>query len=103
LVKLYQKNDELYGKIMKVYWKDGDSHQCVHCKGNLYNQPIEGMRFVWGLKQHSKLIWEKGSILDPHNGKIYQVRVKKNHDKLLVRAYLGAPILGRTQIWHRVS
>ena len=103
VVSLYIKNKKLCGKIVKVYWKAHESRLCNQCKGELHHQSIEGLPFLWGLSKHSRLIWEKGSILDPHNGKIYRVRIKKNKDKLLVRAYLGRPILGRTQIWQRLS
>lgn len=104
IVKIYQKGTSYFADIVKVYWKENDNKICVHCKDKKrHNQPVEGMNFVWDLKPHSSLLWDNGSILDPHNGQVYKVRMKKNGDVLYVRAYLGVPVLGRTQEWHRYS
>jgi uncharacterized protein (DUF2147 family) len=102
IIKIYKKGEEYRADIVKVYWKDGDHHFCVACKDKIrHNQSIEGMNFLWGLKKHSTMMWDQGHILDPHNGKVYNVRIKQNKDILYVRAFLGVPLLGRTQEWHR--
>lgn len=101
IVQLSKKDGKLQGNIVKVYFKPGDKHVCEDCSGKLKNAPVEGLRFLWGLKEQSKNHWGEGSILDPHNGKIYRARLNVTGDKIYVRAYLGVPLLGRTQIWHR--
>ena len=104
IVKIYKKNNAYFANIVKVYWKKGDQKTCVHCKAPMQkNKPIEGLTLLWNLKPHSRQLWDGGEILDPHNGQVYQVRMKKNGDMLYVRAFLGVPILGRTQEWHRYS
>ncbi len=103
IVKLSEKDGKLQGNIVKVYFKPGDKHFCDDCSGSLKNAPVEGLRFLWGLSEQSKNHWSEGSILDPHNGKIYRARLNIRGDKIYVRAYLGVPFLGRTQIWHRYS
>lgn len=101
IVQLYEKDGKIEGKIQHVYWKKGDNHICVNCKGELKNRPIEGLRFLWDMDQHSKHLWESGYILDPHNGMVYRAKLKQQGQSLYVRAYLGIPMLGRTQQWHR--
>ena len=101
IVKLEKKNGSIEGTIVKVYFKPGDKHFCDDCTGSLKNAPVEGLRFLWGLNKESKNHWNNGSILDPHNGKIYRARMNLQGDTIYVRAYLGVPVLGRTQIWHR--
>lgn len=103
IVQIEEVNHHIQGKIVKVYWKKGDNRICVACHGKLKNHPIKGIRFLWGLEKHSPSLWMNGKILDPHNGQIYQVRIKKQKSNLFVRAYLGIPMLGRTQVWHRFT
>lgn len=103
IIKIVEVGRHIEGQIVKVYWKEKDNHICVACHGKLKNQPIEGIRFLWGLEKTSPNLWMNGEILDPHNGQVYQVRIIKQKNNLFVRAYLGIPILGRTQVWHRYS
>ena len=44
-----------------------------------------------------------GQILDPDDGEIYraEVKLKDQGVKLDLRAYIGIPLLGRTQTWIR--
>lgn len=101
VVVLGLNQNKLEGRIEKVYWKSQQNHLCIHCHGAKKNQAIEGMRFLWNLRQISATEWVDGFILDPHNGKIYRVNIKQQGDILMVRAYLGIALLGRTQKWHR--
>jgi uncharacterized protein (DUF2147 family) len=44
-----------------------------------------------------------GQILDPDDGEIYraEMKLKDQGVKLDLRAYIGIPLLGRTQTWIR--
>lgn len=57
---------------------------------------------MWGVKKQG-IIWDGGSILDPQNGKTYNVKLTLADDgkKLEVRGYMGVSLLGRTQTWQR--
>ncbi|HET6546558.1 MAG TPA: DUF2147 domain-containing protein [Rhodanobacteraceae bacterium] len=103
VIRLSEHNGELEGSIIKVLQSDqGPNPICKECEGERHNQPVTGMRIVWGLKQHGD-DWEGGHILDPHNGKIYRCKMQPSADgsKLEVRGYIGFALLGRTQIWQR--
>ncbi len=92
---------ELYGTIVHVYSQPGDKGICANCPDNFKNKPIEGLRFMWGLKNKGRGVWGDGKILDAKSGKIYNVKLKLVGNKLFVRGYVGVSILGRTQIWVR--
>ncbi len=44
-----------------------------------------------------------GTIYDPNTGKSYQCSITLNGDELLVRGYIGIPILGRTERWTKCN
>jgi uncharacterized protein (DUF2147 family) len=48
-------------------------------------------------------IWT-GSITDPRNGSVYHARLRLGDpNDLLLRGYLGIPLLGQTQTWTKYS
>ena len=100
LVLLKENDGKVVGQIKKVYWKKGDHKICIYCRGENKNKPIEGLTFLWDLRKESPGHWIGGSILDPHDGHVYQANIKKQGEQLFVRAYLGLSFLGRTQVWH---
>ena len=78
---------------------------CVLCSDDRKNQPKVGLEIIrGGQKAEGKDVWEGGKILDPENGKEYSLRLTPidGGRKLEVRGYIGAPILGRTQVWNRI-
>jgi uncharacterized protein (DUF2147 family) len=63
-----------------------------------------GKTIVWGLKQTGASEWAGGSILDPDNGKTYQLSATFQPDGTLrARIYRGIELLGQTKILRRVS
>ncbi len=46
-------------------------------------------------------VWA-GRITDPRDGSVYQARLRMGADgSLLMRGFIGVPLLGKTQTWHR--
>ena len=101
IVKLETVNNELNGVIEKVFPQPGDTGICRFCPGDFKGKPVQGLRFLWGLKAKDSNSWEGGHILDPKSGRIYKLRMTLKGDKLYVRGYIGVSFLGRTQIWTR--
>ncbi|MFM1907227.1 MAG: hypothetical protein RLZZ591_904 [Pseudomonadota bacterium] len=79
---------------------------CGKCTDDRKDKPKIGMEIIrGGKKAEGKDVWEGGKILDPDNGWEYSLRMTPidGGNKLEVRGYIGAPLLGRTQTWIRVQ
>ncbi|MNF15491.1 hypothetical protein D3C80_2181260 [compost metagenome] len=63
-----------------------------------------GMEVLKGLEYNAKTdSYEGGKILDPRQGRLYNVRAKLRSDqkRLHLRGYVGVSALGRNQVWIR--
>ena len=95
----------LQGVVKQVLFSDRGTHPiCEKCDGERHNKPVVGMAIMWGVKKDGD-VWDGGRILDPHNGKVYKVKLsmEDNGRKLDVRGYIGWSLFGRTQTWIRKS
>jgi uncharacterized protein (DUF2147 family) len=106
LVRITDGGGVLTGKVEKILTDKADA-KCVECTDERKDKPVLGMTILRGIKPDAaeKGTWVGGDILDPNNGKIYKVLLKlvDGGKKLDVRGYVGMPMLGRTQTWHRVE
>lgn len=106
IVKIWEENNQLQGKIVKVFYKEGESEKdvCTECKGEDKDKLILGMTILKGFTKDESGMWTGGTILDPKNGNVYKSRLTlSDADTLDVRGYIGLPIIGRSQIWHRIQ
>lgn len=101
VVRLSVSGGTLNGSIVKVYPQPGDTGICSKCPGAFKGKKIQGLEFVWGLKDKGNGVWDGGSILDPKTGKVYRAKITVSGNKLYVRGYIGISALGRTQTWVR--
>jgi len=105
IVQIYIRGGKMYGKILKTWDDDGvtpTNKNCDDCKGALHGKPIIGMQIINGLTRHGDVWKGKKGILDPGNGKVYNVKIwLKNKDELIVRGSIGP--IGRRQQWFRVK
>jgi uncharacterized protein (DUF2147 family) len=101
IVQIYEENGKLFGKIEQLLDPKPDDPDpvCKKCEGDLKDQRILGLRFMWDFKKDGS----GGRILDPDNGKVYKcnLTVKDGGKKLDVRGYIGISLIGRTQTWLR--
>ncbi|MBN1327649.1 MAG: DUF2147 domain-containing protein, partial [Candidatus Cloacimonetes bacterium] len=47
--------------------------------------------------------WKGGTIYDPESGKTYSCTMKLSGDQLEIRGFIGISLLGRTEVWSRIS
>lgn len=102
VVQFFKKSDgKFYGKIIEIL-KDLPFNTCEKCEGSLKGKPLIGLEFVQHL-EHKGKEWINGRLTEPKTGKSYACKAKIN-DKgdLEIRAYIGVPLLGRTQVWSRM-
>lgn len=101
-----ESNNTYTGKIVKVTPRVGYTPRetCNNCPAPYTNQPILGMDILKGLRHvEGTNNYEKGRIIDPLGGKIYDAKVRLNNTgkRLTLRASLGVSVLGRSQTWIR--
>lgn len=105
IVHIVKDGDALRGSIEKLFRLPEEIQDpvCKACAGDRKDKRIVGMTILWDLRAVDGA-WDKGSILDPENGKIYRCKASLSADgqSLTVRGYLGFSLLGRSQTWKRV-
>lgn len=104
-VELYKVDGKLYGKITYLYPREGreENPVCKLCTDDRKDKPLVGLQIVRNLKWDGS-VWKGGTIVDPENGKVYNVKIwvdKNTPDKLNVRGYVGP--FYRTQTWEKVT
>jgi uncharacterized protein (DUF2147 family) len=108
LVRISDQGGVLIGRIEKLLDPQAKPDAvCDKCSDERKGQPIVGLNIIRNVRPNAEdaSTWDGGDILDPNNGKVYRVRLKPvdGGKKLEVRGYIGAPLLGRTQVWQRVE
>ena len=102
IVRIYEEHGALFGKI-EAALKDGEEKEhCDLCRDERKGKPIIGLLVLRGLRKQGDE-YGGGDILDPDTGLVYRckLRLLDEGKRLLVRGYLFAPLLGRSQIWIR--
>ncbi len=105
-VRIVDDGGVLVGRIERLINPAKTDPVCEACTDARQGQPLVGMAILEGVKkQPDEAVWDGGTILDPNDGKTYKVRLtpKDGGKALDVRGYIGLPLLGRTQTWHRAE
>jgi len=94
------------GRIVKLFATAGQNPsgwRCTQCKDDQRNAPVLGITFIKGMRRQG-LTYQDGSILDPRDGSVYDAQMQLTSDgqQLTVRGYLGIPLLGQSEVWHRL-
>ncbi len=108
IFRITESNGVLQGTVVKTFPSDTYVNGvCVKCVGPYQNKRLEGVTLMRGLtaEANNPGNWSGGKITDPLNGKTYRCALKVTNGgrTLDVRGYIGVSILGRTQVWQRVS
>ena len=104
-IRVTETGGVISGVVAKLLRKGAKQDAlCDECSDDRKGKPILGMEIIRGAKQaEGKEVWEGGKILDPENGKSYNLRLTpiEGGKKLEVRGSFGP--FGRTQTWVRAQ
>lgn len=108
LIRIEKLPDSTYeGRIVKLIADvAGEDHKvCANCKGELHNQPLLGMRILYGMKRKDGQTFEGGEIVDPDEGKVYRclMRLSEDGKTLEVTGFIGISLFGQTETWERAD
>jgi uncharacterized protein (DUF2147 family) len=70
------------------------------------DRPMCGLRILWGVEQQTDEpnAWENGTVYKADSGDEFGLDLKmKGPDKLKLRGYVGISLLGKSQVWTRVT
>ena len=102
-VIITESNGVISGRVGRALKPDPKAKKtCEDCKDDRKNQTIIGMEIIRGVKKEAgENVWSGGKILDPNEGKEYNVRFTpiEGGKKMQVRGYIGP--FYRTQTWLR--
>jgi uncharacterized protein (DUF2147 family) len=101
-VVLISEKNGLFSGIVTKLLDPSALPTCEKCSDARKGKPVIGMEILTGLKRNADS-YSGGEILDPDNGEIYRatIRLMDQGNKLDLRAFIGIPLLGRTQTWIR--
>ena len=69
---------------------------------DLRTRPLIGLQIMEGFSYIGENVWEKGTIYNPDDGKIYKCKMTLfAPNRLEVRGFIGIPLFGGTSIWTR--
>ncbi|MDB6083964.1 MAG: signal peptide protein [Gammaproteobacteria bacterium] len=102
IVRIYEQNGRLFGKIERSFTPGSEHRVCVLCSDERKNQPIIGLVVIRNIRQNGNE-YAGGDILDPESGSIYRCKMhlEQNGTRLVLRGFIGFSLLGRTQTWQR--
>ena len=108
LIRIVDTGGTFSGKIEKRLDPDAKpSDTCDKCADDRKDQPIQGLQLIRGITKNASTEnrWDGGTVIDPEDGKVYKARMTpiEGGKKLELRAYIGVPMIGRTQTWIRVE
>jgi uncharacterized protein (DUF2147 family) len=102
LVRIYQQDGKLFGRIEQSFTPGADARVCALCSDERKNQPIIGLIIIRNMTPDGNE-FTGGDILDPESGSLYRCKLHlEDHGaRLIVRGYIGFSLLGRSQTWLR--
>ena len=102
-VRVYKEVGKYFGKGVEAPANKGRL-DAKNPDERLRNRRLADVVILKNFEYMGKDRWGKGTIYDPNNGKTYRCTITmKSDNEIKVRGFIGVSLLGRTEIWPRVS
>jgi uncharacterized protein (DUF2147 family) len=105
-IQIYKSVERYYGKITWLKYPEVNGKQPLDINNpdkTKRNTPIIGLVILKGFRFDDDE-WEDGKVYDPKSGKTYSCYLSlRDKNTLKIRGYVGISLIGRTEIWTRVS
>ncbi len=100
-LRIYEREGMFFGRIEQILTGD-DRQVCTACVGDRKNRPFVGLEIIRNMRPANGE-YEGGDILDPRSGVNYRCKFRLSGDgsRMVVRGFIGIPLLGRSQTWER--
>ena len=100
---IYQRDGLLFGRVTSIADPKMQTVLCHDCEGWAQNKPVMGLEVLRDMHPNGAQ-WDGGTILNPQDGHVYHCRMHlgPKGQTLVLRGYIGLPMLGRTQTWQRL-
>lgn len=103
IVEIYQQNDLLFVKIIKIIPIEHREDVCSKCEGENKNKPIQGLVILNGATLKDN-VWQGAKILNAKNGFYYGCNISlKDENWIKIRGFIGYPFFGKTVYWEKVT
>ena len=108
VIELYPCGERLCGDIAwlaKPYRKDGEfKRDARNPDPSLRSRGWCGIQVISGLKNKETDRWKDGKFYYPKQGRSYDLDIAmKSETEIEIRAYLGIPLIGTSEIWTRAA
>jgi uncharacterized protein (DUF2147 family) len=105
IITIAERNGSYHGMVSQIFPRPGEDPNpiCSACTGKLRDTSVRGFPLLSGMKRDG-LDYSGGTIIDPESGSVYRAKMTLNPDgkTLVVRGFIGIPLLGRSQTWSRL-
>jgi uncharacterized protein (DUF2147 family) len=101
IVQITEDQGVLTGKIVELL-EGATEKTCSKCEGDLKDQPLVGMKILWGLKKNGEE-WADGKIFNPADGGTYTSKVRLTEGGKTLEVTGKWMLFSKQQQWQRVN
>ena len=101
IVQITEEQGVLTGKIVELL-EGATEKTCSKCEGDLKDQPLVGMKILWGLKKSGEE-WTDGKIFNPADGGTYTSKVMLTEGGKTLEVTGKWMLFSKQQQWRRVN
>jgi uncharacterized protein (DUF2147 family) len=102
VIRIYPCGNSVCAKIVKLSPTAPGKVDHNNPNASLRNRPLCGLEIGIDFHRIDADHLDGGHLYDPESGRTYKGTITSAGDELNLRGYIGIPLLGRTEVWHRV-